>query len=657
MAHQHSSTGHEDGNRQAGPDPGVRPHFDARRIPAKLIPHRQWVVWKYQQRKGKQTKVPFNPLTGDMGDTSDPKTWGSLPDAIMAFEAGGFDGIGFVFANGFCGVDLDKCRNPITGQIDPAALDTIRAIDSYTESSPSATGLHILAIGKLPDKGINKTVAGRKIEMYDQGRFFTFTGKHIEGTPFDINDRQQEVVSLYNWTQKTHKEEREEKRKAKSQARNKSENKRAEQPPRDSSESGFKSPPMADAEVMEKAMNAGNGEKFTRVWFGDISDYADEIHPEGNPSRADEGLCSMIAFWTQEWEQIERLWLASKLNREKLGREDYRQRTIQFALDNLTDRYDPAKYKQPETASDSGAGRLQIICKMFAELNISDEVFRSYIATRTLANGRKYFKMGGLDLARNLRKTYNDDETERRFGSDRIRQMREEFESIYPFLRVHLKGGGINRDGSPGPRTVWLLDETPFIEAEKKAQELIDDYLPAWQVRYPDKPELARKIALWYAREHASIHIAQRFRPANDEIPPIPEISDPVQKLYSRETKIKNRIIEDMKRLVGVWQDMDLTRGEMVQFKKQLDGALESEFLSGLDPEFRRKRQKAKTSKKQPPTNDFSIANTSNEKGNPRYRRRPVSYDESQPKNDANAPPHLQCGYKTCGSEKLCIGS
>jgi hypothetical protein len=612
------------------------PRFDKRKIPVELHSIPQWVVWKKIQKpkKHKPDKVPFDPHTGLIGDPTDPAKWGPLEVALDRFYRGGFAGIGFVLTNGYCGFDGDECVDPDTGEIAPWALEIVRQLDSYTEFSPSGTGLHILCKARLPEKGKKRNLGGRKVEIYCADRFFTFTCNHLLGTPFTINNRQSDADKVYSWILEEDKKQKEAKRKAKSQTRNKSDKHRSQPPPRESSEREFKSPPLTDAEVIEFAMNAANGEKFERVWYGDImTDY------DGDDSRADQGLCLMIAFWTQEWEQIERLWLASKLNREKLGRADYRQRTIQYALDNLTERYDPARFRQAQTASNEQTGRTQIICKMFAELNISDEVFRSYIATRIIANGRKTFKMGGLDLARYLRKTYNDDEVERRFGSDRINQMREAFKGFYPLLTVKKKGGGINRDGSPGERTLWRMDETPFIEAEKRAQELIADYLPTWQLRYPESPALARKIALWQAREQAAIQIAQRFRPATDEIPPIPEISDPVSKLYSRETKIKNHIIEDMKRLVGVWQDLDYTRGEMVLFKLQLDKEMEDEFQSGLDPDFRRRRRNRNSAKKQAPSPDFSAANTSGEKGKPFYRRNPDSYDKTQPQNGDSAAP------------------
>lgn len=48
-------------------------------------------------------------------------------------------------------IDIDHCRNTDTGEISGAALDIIQAINSYTEISPSGTGVHIWLLAPRPD--------------------------------------------------------------------------------------------------------------------------------------------------------------------------------------------------------------------------------------------------------------------------------------------------------------------------------------------------------------------------------------------------------------------------------------------------------------------------------------------------------------------------
>jgi putative DNA primase/helicase len=137
---------------------------------------RQWLCWRVEERDGKPTKVPYSPATGKRADSTLPDTWSGYQEAVRACKDEGYGGIGFVFTpeDGLCGVDLDKCLDPKTGEIEPWAWTIIEELDSYTEVSPSGTGVHILVRGALP-KGRNRK--GR-FEAYDRSRYFTVTGKH-----------------------------------------------------------------------------------------------------------------------------------------------------------------------------------------------------------------------------------------------------------------------------------------------------------------------------------------------------------------------------------------------------------------------------------------------------------------------------------------------
>jgi putative DNA primase/helicase len=141
-------------------------------IPQALRSLPQWVNFKTEMRDGKETKIPLNPRTLLNAKSNDPSTWTSYEEAVKNCRNG--IGLGFVFTKSdpFTGVDLDKCIDPVTGEIERWALRIINTIGSYTEKSPSGTGIHIITESKLP-------VASRKvgrIECYDSGRFFTFTG-------------------------------------------------------------------------------------------------------------------------------------------------------------------------------------------------------------------------------------------------------------------------------------------------------------------------------------------------------------------------------------------------------------------------------------------------------------------------------------------------
>lgn len=143
-------------------------------IPSELKARPQSVCWRYAlDDKGKWTKHPYNPRTGRKASSTDLMTWSRFETALEAYQAGGYDGVGFVFCSGdpYTGVDLDGCRNPESGEVEAWAAEIVALLDSYTELSPSGKGLHIVVKGKAP-----KALKLPYIEMYSIERFFTMTG-------------------------------------------------------------------------------------------------------------------------------------------------------------------------------------------------------------------------------------------------------------------------------------------------------------------------------------------------------------------------------------------------------------------------------------------------------------------------------------------------
>jgi len=71
--------------------------------------------------------------------------------------------------------------------------------------------------------------------------------------------------------------------------------------------------------------------KFQRLWNGDDSDYPDDEHPEGNPSRADMAFVTFLAGKGLDDKAIELWFRKSPRYREKWERQDYRESTISKA--------------------------------------------------------------------------------------------------------------------------------------------------------------------------------------------------------------------------------------------------------------------------------------------------------------------------------------
>ncbi len=276
---------------------------------------KQWLCWRSEERDGKPTKIPYSPLTGQRASSTTPETWTGYEEAVRACKEYGYGGIGFVFTSedDLCGVDLDGCLDLETGEIEPWAWTIIEELDSYTEISPSGTGVHILVRGELP-AGRNRK--GR-FEAYDRGRYFTVTGKHLSGSPQSIESRQEELQGVV--------------RRVFGEESANGHTKPVAAP--ESVDNG-----LSDSEVIQKALSASNGERFSRLWNGDTEAY-------GSHSEADLALCGMLAFWTGgDATRIHSLFRQSGLYREKWDRKDYCNRTITEALSGKTE-----FYKAPKT--------------------------------------------------------------------------------------------------------------------------------------------------------------------------------------------------------------------------------------------------------------------------------------------------------------------
>jgi P4 family phage/plasmid primase-like protien len=173
------------------------------KLPQALIARVQWVLWRYETRKGKPTKVPYQ-VNGGRAKCNDPATWSAFDAVIAAWTKNPkrYDGIGFVFAasDSFVGIDLDNCIDQ-AGNIKPwAQLIIEQFANTYMEISPSGRGLKIWAKARLDGPGRRTPYQDGAIEVYDRGRFFTTTGNAVHGAPLQVEDHQAEVAALYALT-------------------------------------------------------------------------------------------------------------------------------------------------------------------------------------------------------------------------------------------------------------------------------------------------------------------------------------------------------------------------------------------------------------------------------------------------------------------------
>ena len=288
--------------------------------PVELTSTPRWLCWRLEPdpKGGKPRKVPYDPKNGHKASSTNPDTWGTLAEASAAKDKYMFAGVGYVFVeeSGVVGVDIDHCIDE-NGQLNDIAQTIIGQHPTYTEISPSGTGLHLFYHGPMPGKGNKNSNTG--VEMYASARYFTMTGKQLPGSPDEIRDGAEALP----WIHSTFIAKAKKERKVKKAKR-----------------AAFQ---MTDEELMEKACFADNGDEFKALYNGSWQDRY------GSQSEADMALCCSLAFWSgKNPEQMDRLFRQSKLFREKwdvvhdAAGLTYGQKTIQAAIDHTEDTYSPA---------------------------------------------------------------------------------------------------------------------------------------------------------------------------------------------------------------------------------------------------------------------------------------------------------------------------
>ena len=262
-------------------------------VPSELKELKHWCGWKFEQRNNKTTKVPINAYTGDYGRSNDESTWSDFQTALSSMDKFNCDGIGFYFKQPYFGIDLDNVKTEIDRYIkgddeENLVADFVDLLGSYSEISPSGSGIHIIAKGELPDGGRRKG----NIEVYDSGRFFTVTGNKLGDYNFIVDDSDYGKINYLH-------------------------NKyiASSEPSKNNNLSNDYGNDLSIDRVIEIAQNSKNGMRFKLFMVGGWEQF---YHSQ---SEADMAFANDLAFWTnRDFEKMDSIVRRSSLYRDKWDR-------------------------------------------------------------------------------------------------------------------------------------------------------------------------------------------------------------------------------------------------------------------------------------------------------------------------------------------------
>ena len=316
---------------------------EPRNLPKYLQEHGRFCLWKYtwNKKQEKWDKPPRKPCFPETpASKNNPADFTDMATAL-SFSAG-YDGLGIHigFSDDISAIDIDHCIDE-AGNLSMMAQSIIELMDSYTEYSPSGKGIRIIfrAPGLVYDRDAyfikNSNAAPREkwpqaqgLEVYvanpDNTYYVTVTGDTMRAE--DVQERTQQVLQLLNKYMKREK-------------------------PTPTSVKAFPvgaSLDLSDRELLDKARNADNGDKFKALY--DRGDWKGQGY--GSQSEADLALCGILAYWTnRDPARIDNLFRESVLCREKWderhGPNTYGEATIIKAMESCDKVYSPRTFDAP----------------------------------------------------------------------------------------------------------------------------------------------------------------------------------------------------------------------------------------------------------------------------------------------------------------------
>ena len=267
-------------------------------VPDEMKARKNWVAvktWKSAE-KDKLSKRPIDCNTGNYAESDNPETWTTFDKALEYVREHGGTTIAYALDgkdNVSC-VDIDRCFDE-NGELSETAKEALkRSGATYAEHSVSGNGLHIF--GKTDGMDLRTFSKGGDLEFYQKEQFIAMTG---DGA------KTKDLVNFDTCGMKPYLESKCEKR--------------IEWKGVCKGENGLSS--MSDKDVVEKAREAKNGEKFKRLYAGEDL--------QNNHSNSDMSLMNILAYWCNgDKEQMLRIFATSGLFRPNKSADYYEHTAI-----------------------------------------------------------------------------------------------------------------------------------------------------------------------------------------------------------------------------------------------------------------------------------------------------------------------------------------
>lgn len=290
-------------------------------IPDELRNLKRWGLFRkeWKESRKKYTKIPVNPYDGTGGKSNDENTWSDFETALEALGQWQTCGLAFYFKEPYLGIDIDhvsaEIEQYLQGDTENIVYDFLSRTNSYTETSISGEGVHIITRGAIPgDKRRHKNV-----EMYQSGRFFALTGNAFGKPDQRIDDVDpQNIKFLY-------------KKYIDPQSKKIVQLKQPEAEPRFND--------MTEQSIVDAALASKSGTRFERLMKGVFDDYESQ-------SEADLALANMLAFWTaKDFQKMDTIFRESGLMRDKYdqkhGKTTYGSALLNKAIADASEVYHP----------------------------------------------------------------------------------------------------------------------------------------------------------------------------------------------------------------------------------------------------------------------------------------------------------------------------